>query len=243
MNLTDSYAVGSRTSRTGNPSQLLRVLLWLLHLLPDRFMSVSTPQPTPCMHIYTKRIHQRPALITRRKINTTPQMVSFTQRFLCICISVWVFVRRTPAGKGSLHTLFYIRGWVHDSTSRAFICRAFTPGRSSSTLFQGTSRLMQARWGLHAFPLTSSEMIDSELWLPRIRATMETWQFKRSSCFSWPQKRGHWHSPETALNWNVWICALTCAWLFSFLICGWLSLMVEYYCKSPSSPASVCSLK
>lgn len=144
--------MGSRTSQTGNPSQVFRVLLWLLHLLPHRFMSVSTSQPTPCMHIYTKRIHQRPALITRRKINTTPQMVSFTQRFLCICISVWVFVRRTPAGKGSLHTLFYIQGWVHDSTSRAFICRGFTPGRSSSTLFQGTSRLMQARWGLHAFP-------------------------------------------------------------------------------------------
>lgn len=54
----------------------------------DRFMSVSTAQPAPCAHIYTKRKHQRLALITRQKINTSPQMVSFTQSFLCICTTV-----------------------------------------------------------------------------------------------------------------------------------------------------------
>lgn len=34
---------------------------------------------------------------------------------------------------------------------------------SSSALFQGNSRLMQARWGPHASPLTRREMTDSEL--------------------------------------------------------------------------------
>lgn len=69
-------------------------------------------------------------------------------------------------------------------------------------------------------------LIDSELWwwirarLPKIKVKMETRQFTSNSCFSWPQQREHFHSSETAPNWNVWICALMCVWLFSLLICG-----------------------
>lgn len=95
------------------------LLFFFFNFLPDRSMSVSTPQPAPYAHIYTKRIHQRPALITRQKINTSPQMVSFTQSFLCMCTTVWVFVRRSPAGQGSLHIFFFsIQGQLRTRARR-----------------------------------------------------------------------------------------------------------------------------
>lgn len=140
-------------------------------------MSVSTPQPAPCVHIYTKRIHQRPALITRQRINTSPQMVRFTQSFLCICTTVWVFVRRSPAGKGSLHVFFFLMQGQLRTRAQQQECNFYFPMfyadicaalwrcwvECSSALFRGNSRLMRARWGPHASPLTRRKMTDSEL--------------------------------------------------------------------------------
>lgn len=95
--------------------------------------------------------------------------------------------------------------------------------RSSSTLFQGNSRLMEARWSLPAFPLTRSAWLtvscgdESELSSPESgNVAIQEQQL----LFLATKEREHFHSPETALNWNVWICALMCVWLFSLLICG-----------------------
>lgn len=151
-------------------------------------MYVSTPQACAVhAHVYKTYIHQRPRPHYQAKDKHDPADGSLpTEVSLCmhICVSVCEEVScwERVSARFILHTK------TRAELLLAEVLRAFSAGRSSSALFQGNGRLMGTRWGLHTFPPTRSGMIDSELWLPRIRATVETWQLKSASCFSWPQK-------------------------------------------------------
>lgn len=116
-------------------------------------MSVSTSYSAPCIHIY-KTYTSKPCCHYQERINTALQMVRI-QRLFCIFMFVWVFVRRSPAAHKSVCIFsFHVRSiWPakcrffgiesnckRDILTLALLCR------SSSMLFQGNCRLMEARW-------------------------------------------------------------------------------------------------
>lgn len=150
--------------------------------------------------------HPRPLELTRRFFKDAND---FTADLIHTCRVT--FERSRPA------LLVAVYRDIHDTPTALWKLLHIIPGQRQVNGSQVEPRCISS---------DQERMIDSELWrwigvqLPRIRVGMETWQFKSNSCFSWPQQREHFHSPETTLNWNVWICALMCVWLFSLLICG-----------------------
>lgn len=153
-------------------------------------------------------------------LSACEEMFCWEKKSLCIFFSILKgscpLVKKTPADLVQCMS----RG------NHLFLLYCFTGIATALYIILGQRQVNESQVDPPCVSSDQERLINSGLrrWigvqLPRFRVVMEMWQFKSNSCFSWPQKREHFHSPETTLNWNVWICALMCVWLFSLLIRG-----------------------